>query len=460
MSKKLDEPDFGRAGSAGARDGAGGAGARDGAGGAGGRDGDALNYLTVVLGFGLCRAWIVFCLSASFLHSPWMQSLPLADTVLADTLGLGHAPYWLYLVAGALAALFAAFVAGNFREDEQGVRVSMYRACGALLALSAVIIPFALAQHIELLILSGFVIGGAGAGVLQVLWGEQFAKHEIRFATIASPAAAIVTAVLVALTSAGISLVGYIVFPLLSFGLLVSGWTGDGVSMGTYNFDTFVRLRDRRERKKVSKLYVPIDTSIDTCPQELDDRVKRSFAIKVGKLMFSIMVFSFLCRIFDTLPQNGPDPFALFGGSVLFSLIIVGGSFLALSAVLGQRFNPTFTYRLSLPIMVAGFVAIVLFFDTHAAVCILLINIGYEFFDILVWILFTETARRAGESPLRIFGLGVAFMFTGMALGYLVGDVLNSHIAGGGVQVTAVAVLSILSLVVVAFLVIPEQTVE
>jgi len=30
--------------------------------------------------------------------------------------------------------------------------------------------------------------------------------------------------------------------------------------MGTYKFDTFVRLRDGRKREKVSNLYVPIDT--------------------------------------------------------------------------------------------------------------------------------------------------------------------------------------------------------
>ena len=64
--------------------------------------------------------------------------------------------------------------------------------------------------------------------------------------------------------------------------------------------------------------------------------------------------------------------------------------------------------------MVAGFVAIALFFDTHAAMSILLINAGYEFFDILTWVLFVDVSRRRNENALHIFGLGVAFMFAGM----------------------------------------------
>ena len=54
--------------------------------------------------------------------------------------------------------------------------------------------------------------------------------------------------------------------------------------------------------------------------------------------------------------------------------------------------------------MVAGFVAIALFFDTHAAVSILLINAGYEFFDILTWVLFVDVSRRRNENALTSSG--------------------------------------------------------
>jgi DNA-binding CsgD family transcriptional regulator len=451
------------------------------------RDSDTLNYITVILGFGLCRAWIVLCLM-----------IPLLSNVSPTK--VSHAPYWLYLAAGVLTALFVVFAVRRLRNKAQIIHRILYGACAFLLVLAAILIPLTLSQQLEFLALSGFVIGGAGAGLLQVLWGEQFAKHEIRFATIVSPAAALVTAVLVALTSAEASLVGYIVFPLLSFVLLVykAGRSGlkvtelfwlpkslfllkpsllDGSGSGQILSDTaadkvyaktadkaYAKAADKTGNmtvdKAADKAYAKAADSTEKITDKTDDKAKRSLVIKVGKLMFSIMTFSFLCRLFDTLPQNGSNPFAFFGGSALLALAIVGLSFLALSAILKQRFNPTSTYRLSLPIMVAGFVAIALFFDTHAALCILLINIGYEFFDILVWILFTETARRKGENPLRIFGLGVAFMFIGMALGYFIGDVLNSYIASGSIQITVVAMLCILSLVVLAFLVIPEGTID
>ena len=67
--------------------------------------------------------------------------------------------------------------------------------------------------------------------------------------------------------------------------------------------------------------------------------------------------------------------------------------------------------------MVAGYVAIALLFDSHAAISLLIINVGYEFFDILTWVLFVDASRRRNENALYIFGLGVAFMFCGMALG-------------------------------------------
>ena len=127
----------------------------------------------------------------------------------------------------------------------------------------------------------------------------------------------------------------------------------------------------------------------------------------------------------------------------------VGVAFLLIAAKLRDRFNATLTYRLSLPIMVAGFVAIALFFDTHAAVSILLINAGYEFFDILTWVLFVDVSRRRNENALHIFGLGVAFMFAGMGVGTLAGKACDAMIASGDVQISVVAMLATLCLVVV-----------
>lgn len=174
--------------------------------------------------------------------------------------------------------------------------------------------------------------------------------------------------------------------------------------------------------------------------------------------MFSIMTFSLLCRMFDTM-NRGVDPLAFLGGSPIFALIVVGVAFIAIVAKVGERFNPTLIYRLSLPIMVAGYVAIALLFDSHAAISLLIINVGYEFFDILTWVLFVDASRRRNENALYIFGLGVAFMFCGMALGNAASHIVDALVAGGNLQANVVAMAAILCLVVVAFLVLPEGTV-
>ena len=55
--------------------------------------------------------------------------------------------------------------------------------------------------------------------------------------------------------------------------------------------------------------------------------------------MVSIGVFSFLCRVFDSLPGEGVvDPFVVFGGSSVFALAVVGVLFLLFAFLCGDRF--------------------------------------------------------------------------------------------------------------------------
>ncbi|MDR1358568.1 MAG: helix-turn-helix transcriptional regulator [Coriobacteriales bacterium] len=414
------------------------------------RDKRVLDGLIVVIGFGLCRSWIVFCLVA-----------PLHQPILFVT-------NWIYLLFGALAALMTVLFVKRLKESIERLRHLLFAATGVALVLSACIIPFSIMQNLEPLLFCGFVIGGMGAGVLQVLWGERFASYKISFSTIVAPAAAIVTAFLVSFTSLGSNLIGYVVFPLFSYLLLVVIARRQGVKVLSL-FAGFTHAAENANREEATPdsrkalqdtCKQPVTTKTAGSAEEVDSKKGISLNSGAKKLMVSIMVFSALCRLFDAIPRSGLDPFAPFGGSALMSLIFTGAVFLLFAAILKHRFNPTLTYRLSLPLMVAGFVAIVLFFDTHAAFSILLINIGYEFFDILSWILFTEIARKEGAQPLRVFGFGVAFMFIGMTAGLIGGEVLTTLILSGSVQITVIAMLSILSLVVVAFLVLPDGTLQ
>ena len=106
----------------------------------------------------------------------------------------------------------------------------------------------------------------------------------------------------------------------------------------------------------------------------------------------------------------------------------------------------------------AGYVAISLLLDAHAALSILIINVGYEFFDILTWVLFVDAAHRHNQNALHVFGLGVAFMFAGMAFGNTASQAIHGLVASGAVQMNMVAMVAVLCLVIIAFLVLPEGT--
>lgn len=397
-------------------------------------DAALLNFLIVVLGFGLCRAWIVFCLGA-----------PLVFPAASPT-------HWIYLASGALCAAIVALICRAGGNAIALMRRLLFRITPFALLASGILIPLAIRTNSELLMACGFVAGGIGAGPLQVLWGDRFSHHSVHFAAFASPAAAIVTASVAALSSSQTSFMGFIVVPLLSFGLLVFHADRTG--------HPWRELIDKSDPDSSwdSAPQSAVAEPAEAAAQPTGFRAGSRVPLGVGKLMFSIMTFSLLCRMFDTM-NSGEDPLAFLGGSPIFALVVVGAAFIAIVAKAGDRFNPTFIYRLSLPIMVAGYVAIALLFDSHAAISLLIINVGYEFFDILTWVLFVDASRRRNENALYIFGLGVAFVFCGMALGNAASHILDTLVAGGNVQANVVAMAAILCLVIVAFLVLPEGTV-
>lgn len=398
-------------------------------------DAALLNFLIVVLGFGLCRAWIVFCLGA-----------PLVFPAASPT-------HWIYLASGALCAAIVALICRAGGSSIALMRRMLFRITPFALLASGILIPLAIRANSELLMACGFVAGGIGAGPLQVLWGDRFSHHSVHFAAFASPAAAIVTASVAALSSSQTSFMGFIVVPLLSFGLLVFHADRTG-----HPWRELVGKSDPDSSRDSALQSAVAEPAEAMTAQPTGFRAGSRVPLGVGKLMFSIMTFSLLCRMFDTM-NSGEDPLAFLGGSPIFALVVVGAAFIAIVAKAGDRFNPTFIYRLSLPIMVAGYVAIALLFDSHAAISLLIINVGYEFFDILTWVLFVDASRRRNENALYIFGLGVAFMFCGMALGNAASHILDTLVAGGNVQANVVAMAAILCLVIVAFLVLPEGTV-
>ena len=389
--------------------------------------GQGANFAAAVLGFGLCRAWIVACLAVPTVH------------------GEAYGTNWLYLIMGALAALFVAFAThatvGKGERFHEHIAESTF---GLLLA-SAVAIPASLMLDSLLLAFVGFMTGGIAAGMLQVLWGERFSTYETTFVTMASALAAVVTALCLVCSEEIVRMIGYAAFPLCSFLLLSIECKRNRISW-----------RTGRPLDEIDAPAYRMNDGVEAVDAENDPSLEEKRSKLVAKLMASVAIFSFLVRMFDSIPSSGIDPFKAIGGSSLFALVVVGFAFSVTAMVMKERFDVTRVYRVSVPIMVLGCVVLAVFFEVNSAIAILLIGIGYEFFDVLVWILFASMSRTHRDGAGYIYGLDVASMFFGMAAGLLAGDLAHTLVSSGTLQLTMIAMASIISLVFTGFMLFPE----
>lgn len=388
----------------------------------------SLDFYIVLLGLAFCRAWIVLCLSA-----------------VAVTTLVAHSN-WMFLLAGSVAAAGVA-VAARRAAVQRRLETRLRGATGVLTVLCAVATPIALACGQSIVLAALVVVGGAASSFLQVLWGNEYARRPVPFALACYPATAVVIALLIALVIGERGFLAFFVFPIMSFVLLL---------VETSRID-----KEQAHGELSDESAAPCAPPAPKAPPE---RGRPALSRKsVAQLMVSIGVFSFLCRVFDSLPGEGVvDPFVVFGGSSVFALAVVGILFLLFAFLCGDRFEPVFAYRLSLPLMALGMAIVSLFFYDHWALSVLLIGIGYELFDIVTWMLFVDLAQRREDAGgcYRVFGQGVAATLCGMALGYLVGGELHARLLAESVQMSTVGILCVTVLVVTAFLVIPEGTIS
>lgn len=388
--------------------------------------GSIVDYMLVIIGFGLCRAWIVSCLSAS-------------------VASFGPRTDWVFLLAGAASASLTAMAMTRFVGSLPRMHERLTDVMTGLILGSAICIPAAAWLDSPTLLMLGLIVGGAGAGLLQVIWGERFAAQNLFFSLACAPAAAIITGIVLAMSSTDNQLT-FVVLPILSLLLLV------------------LECKRCKIEWKTGLPEGVVEDDLDEAVIAPDEHGVLRDRMRLGKdsakLLVSIMVFSFLIRAFDAFPIGDLDPFEMVGGSGSFSLVIVGAIFLAISFFIKDRMNVSLVYRLSLPIMIAGLIAMALLFEQRTYFSVLATSIGYELFDILSWVLFGEISRRIGRNAAPyVFGLGVAFTFTGMAAGYVLSAVLNPLVVSGAVRIGSVALIAILCLVVIAFLVLPESAI-
>lgn len=380
--------------------------------------------VVLALGFGLCRAWVVSTMSVSmgyrlFPGGPFQYSQ-------------------LYLLMGALAALVVALIAPRVFGDRKALaRLNMVVLAGVAASLPCMGVAFASQNHAVLTL--GFALCGASSALLQVMWGERFVRHSMYLALLAAPAAAIVTAIVMMLVPGGFVRILFYIAPLLSFVLLCAN-RGEAGSL-------VLNLRPQPEDAAV---YAGVD-------DEGGSPISRSTFVR---LIASIGVFSLIGRGLDSFPAGPSEDLpAFFSNNYAFlAILLVGILFFCLVLVLGKRFDTLFVYRLSLPLMVAGFVILTLFMDRFTVMSITVITVGYEFFDVLFWAVLVGVVRHGGRRPVMVFGWGVASTYLGMALGTMLSSAAVGPITAGTMDISVFSLASILVLVVLVVLVLPEGT--
>lgn len=382
----------------------------------------------LALGFGLCRVWVVGTMGVA------------ADCELVP--GVAFRLDQVYLLAGALAAVAVALLAPRLFDVPSGLaRLS----CASLALVVVSLVALAIAGGIATtpLWVLAFVLAGAASGVLQVMWGERFVRHSMRLALLAAPAAAIVTALVMMLLPDAATGVALFAAPVLS-GVLLCTSRGEAGSL-------VLSLRPQ-----------PAATSAGE-PGEAAEAPEACSPLSTGtlvRLMASIAVFSLIGRCLDSFPAGPDDATSTFfaGNYAFLAIMLVGVLFIALVVALGRRFNTMVVYRLSLPLMVAGFAILTLFMDRFTLESIFVITMGYEFFDVLFWAMLVGVVRTGGRRPVATFAWGVACTYVGMALGTMVSRAAVGPLLSGELAISAFSMVSILVLVLLTWCLLPEGT--
>ena len=404
-----------------------------GAGDVSGRPGQAglppFELAVLALGYGLCHAWVV-----GFLGFAGRYDLGLGGLFGYDQ---------VYLFAGSLAAAVLACLShgGGFGGPRGGVASFTVANLGCVAAALVCLFLAVLIQARPLLV-AAFMLCGVSSAVLQVAWGARFSLFGMHMALISVPVGAVVTAVIMMMLPDEALLLCLYVLPFLSLLLLYAHRSGDLLVLSL--------------RALPGEHDVPLGGASES-------EGRRSQPVSGGtfvRLMASIAVFSLVGRCLDSFPAASVDsgvPQFVADNYAFLAILAVGLLLVVFALVFGERFDVMLVYRLSLPCMVAGFAVLTLFMDRFTVMSIVIVTVGYEFFDLLFWALLVGLVCQSPDlGPRFVFGWGVAATYVGMGAGTLLSRAVVPPILAGTLDMSALALMCILVLVVLVVLVLPE----
>ncbi|MGV8083388.1 MAG: LuxR C-terminal-related transcriptional regulator [Coriobacteriia bacterium] len=136
--------------------------------------------------------------------------------------------------------------------------------------------------------------------------------------------------------------------------------------------------------------------------------------------------------------------------------ILANGAFILLlglgSVLFRGGMNLGFAYRLALPLIAIGFLALALLGRADLRLSSVAVSAGVSIFEVLTWIVLADVTYRSRLSAVRVFGLGRFALQAGMLVGELLGGFFFTRL-------TPLALVMLFVLLIVALYVLNERNI-
>ncbi|WP_417143719.1 response regulator transcription factor [Raoultibacter massiliensis] len=286
----------------------------------------------------------------------------------------------------------------------------------------------------------GAVLTGFGSGFMWVMWGEYYARVSQEDGEFLAPASAIFSALLVLLVSAmdgWIALAFVTSLPLLSGLCFYLSWKDVGGAATAEHSGASERKAYDYARNLAKQSLVSVLASM-------------------GRAGLGILVAClFVCLLGTFWPapdKHAPEFQAVLLASIAFMAVV---SFA--STVGPRRISIAFLYRWMCPVLVMGFVALILFGTGLGGYWAFLISIAARFaFCVITQLYFARYAVAGKATAVQSYGLGWIFVHLGDFLGVLLYAGLTEPLDSGSLSAVQVAAVSIAVLVVVTMFVLND----
>jgi DNA-binding CsgD family transcriptional regulator len=263
------------------------------------------------------------------------------------------------------------------------------------LGTAAITVSEYLAAYEQVCLVSGGVLTGVGSAVITLLWGENLGISKTRqtlmcciFATIVG---AIFCILLDVLIPAPILRCAIVPFPFLGALLLLRSSQG-------------VRTVSHSRYNKKPPVFLPLRIAV----------ISGFFGFSFGLMYRLAMPLPFTNQLAGEFLSLGALAFA--GILVFISTMVLKFDFRRL------------TYQISLPLMALGFILITV--PSMELLGSVVHNVGYEYFNIILWSLWAFFGTRDDIAPAWVFACGFVFMQLGQLAGSGLGELLGVELLG------------------------------